>query len=907
MIEAEAVARWAAAARDRPEWVLWGKAQPGETQPAPAHPLLCHMLDVGLIARRMLDDIVPWCTVRRLADTLRMNREDAVRWLSFLVALHDLGKASPAFQIKAPSMRPALERSGLDLDPPLNPRFHGAIGVQWISHELQRLGLDPLAGLRFARAVAAHHGEFPPDAVAIDRPGAREAGRSPAWSSARTRIVDNLVRVTGARDAPLPAPEAAEDHAFIVLLAGLTAVADWIGSMAEVFRYEFPPDSLETYAAAAAVRATGALERAAMGAPFPGSNRTFTELFAGFGFDRPWPLHQAAAQLCAGLDRPALVIVEAPMGEGKTEAGLLVAEHSAYRNGHSGLFIGLPTQATANQMLGRIERFLELAHPGVHANLHLAHGGAALVERYARLIQAVYDPDGTGDVRAERWFVDKKRALLASHAVGTIDQALLGVLRTPHGFVRLFGLAGKTVVLDEVHAYDTYTSTLLERLVAWLGAMGATVVLLSATLPSQRRQRLLHAFGARSGSPSETAYPRISVTTGDAVEEHAFGSLRPRLVVQVERQPDDVERTARRLAESVRDGGCAGWICNTVARAQAAYRALRSLEGSHALPADTVLLLLHARLLHSDRTKREVELERFLGRKGARPMRAIVVGTQVLEQSLDVDFDLLATDAAPADLVLQRAGRLHRHERSRPPHLTQPRLLLVLPEGGPLDAPLRDVAGIYVEVAMRRTLLAFSTRTQLALPDDIEPLVEEVYSLPDPPEHAAKLAPSRKRYEEEMREEEVAARTRALPWPTIPDDPFGQFGIPLRDDDDPTLADELRAVTRLADPSVEVVCLHRRGGSTYLDATCTHEINLAAELDRPGLRAFLENGMRISTRGLVQAIYREEPPAPWKKSGLMRHRRVLLLEERVASIAGFRLELDKELGLVINREGGVSE
>jgi CRISPR-associated endonuclease/helicase Cas3 len=383
----DAVSCWSAAARGRPEWVLWGKAQPGEDQPAPAHPLLCHMLDVALVARRMLEDVSPRAAVRRLTETMQLPWEHTLSWITFFVALHDLGKASPAFQVKAPPMWPALNAIGFDLDPPQNPRYHGAIGVQWIAEALHGCGVDRLASVRFARAVAAHHGQFPSNAEALDPASGREAGRHPAWSNARREIVTALARVLGTQHAPTPSTRAANDHAFILLVAGLTAVADWIGSMSEVFTYQFPPDALEEYLDTAALRADQALERAAMGPPFPGSTRSFAELFAGFGFGQPWPLHQTAERVCTELDGPALIIVEAPMGEGKTEAALLIAEHSAHRNGHSGFFVGLPTQATANQMLGRVERFLERAHSGIRANLQLAHGGAALVERYQCLIR----------------------------------------------------------------------------------------------------------------------------------------------------------------------------------------------------------------------------------------------------------------------------------------------------------------------------------------------------------------------------------------------------------------------------------------------------------------------------------------------------------------------------------------
>src|SRR5690606_38955586 len=177
---------------------------------------------------------------------------------------------------------------------------------------------------------------------------------------------------------------------------------------------------------------------------------------------------------------PSLIIIESTMGDGKTEAALLITEALAPRLGQAGLYIGLPTQATANQMFCRVQGFLE-RNEAKRTNLQLVHGDAALSERFEGLKLRGICAEADANVVAETWFCRSKRSLLANHAVGTVDQGLLGVLQTRHGFVRLFGLAGKTVILDEVHAYDTYTSELLDRLVAWLSVLGTTVVVLSAT------------------------------------------------------------------------------------------------------------------------------------------------------------------------------------------------------------------------------------------------------------------------------------------------------------------------------------------------------------------------------------------------------------------------------------------
>jgi len=287
------------------------------------------------------------------------------------------------------------------------------------------------------------------------------------------------------------------DRTWFVLLAGVTCIADWVGSMVEFFPYQVPRQDLREYAEATQTRAQRALRAIGMGRTVGRGVPTFHQLFPGLD---PWPLHREADRVAREVCEPTLVVIEAPMGEGKTEAALLIAEAARSSCGSTGLFVGLPTQATANQMFRRVETHLRRVCSDQVAQLVLAHGEASLVEDFRKLVRGIYDQEAGGDVRAGAWFLRSKRALLANHAVGTVDQALIGVLRVKHGFVRLTGLAGKVVVLDEVHAYDTFTSTLLDRLVGWLAAMDCTVVILSATLPSNRRRQLLEAWHRGRGS-----------------------------------------------------------------------------------------------------------------------------------------------------------------------------------------------------------------------------------------------------------------------------------------------------------------------------------------------------------------------------------------------------------------------
>lgn len=887
---------WLDIAEGRPAWMLWGKARPASS--CPAHPLLCHMLDVAAVASRLLTSILPPALRQRFL-SVDPDARQALGTLLFVIALHDLGKATPAFQVKAGWAKKELGRRGFDLASRLGARHHGDIGFYFLYHELERRGAPPEAACGLARAVTAHHGQFPTDATLLDDPGGSEAGRAPAWQRAREALVAELANVFQI-DA-IATPEDL-DSAYVALLAGLTSVADWVGSMAEVFTYEPPQGSLETYWPRALARADRALELAGLRRPSTPHARSFVELFG----KTPWPLHRASETIAAGLSTPSLIIIEAPMGEGKTEAAMLLAEHAATLAGQNGLYIGLPTKATANQMFRRVQGFLDRSRSQQRSTLVLAHGEASLVEQFREISMAsIWDQgsDRTG-VAAERWFLSKKRTLLADFGVGTIDQALLAVMRTSHNFVRLYALAGKTVVLDEVHAYDTYTGTLLERLLEWLAAAGTTVILLSATLPSERRAALVRAY-QRGGQhkeiePPTVPYPRITVAAA-TTSVHGFEPRSASVEIRLERAPAELTTLAAQVAERVRAGGCVGWICNTVDRAQRATSLLQEL-----CPAVDARLLLHARLFPEERGRRETQLERWLGseaKAGERPRACIVVGTQVLEQSLDIDFDLLVTDLAPIDLVLQRAGRLWRHQRhDRSVAHPQPAIVVAMPSGPSATAPLDEVAAVYSELLVRRTMELLEGREQIILPDDIEPLVEHVYAGVVPDEEDPLYAPFLAHYGVVSDERKTAVQ-RLMPRPDGDDDVFADLRVQLEDTEDWRLHQELRAETRLGPPSVQLVCLERRGEQVVLGGGNAEPVDLVRPPDRELEERLVRRSISTSRASIVQALQADRASAPqaWKDSALLRYRRLVVFEAGRARVGNTELELDPELGLVIGQ------
>lgn len=893
-------------------WQLWGKAQTVlPHHEVEWHPLLCHLLDVTACAELLLRLLYPQRLTQR-AEALGLSEDDTLAWILFVVALHDLGKATPAFQSKCLPRAEALRTLGLDF--PQSSEPHGSISAILIPAELARFGCSPRLARGLGAAVGAHHGDFTRTEKLNnleDDPG-KVTGRALQWHELRTAMVDVLAAVTGVVDARtphLPTPESLRNGLFADL-AGLTTVADWLGSNADIFAFSAIPDApVSYYSEVARPRARAALREAGFRRPPKPVARTFRELFQR----SPWPLHEAIGHIAKNVEPGSLVIVEAPMGEGKTEAALLLYDNLASR-GAAGLYFALPTQATANQILGRIERYLARSFPGEAHGLHLVHGGAGLSHRYEELKQRAFctraidgAAQGTEDQGpiADAWFARSKRALLAPLAVGTIDQALLGVLRSKHHFLRLHGLAGKVVLVDEVHAYDTYTSQILARMCQWLRAIGSTVVLLSATLASTQRARLLGAYGI-DPAPLMAAYPRLTVVSDGQVRTVAFESRRKPVDVTVEWKEEANLFSA--LPEVLREGGCVAWIVNTVARSQAVYCALLEMRRCGELPADIELSLLHARFPFVDRQTRERHAEEAFGAPEVakeRPRAAVLVGTQVLEQSLDLDFDLMITDLAPIDLVLQRLGRLHRHERgARPEALSIRRVWIRLPDDADVDdgPKFAQSAYVYDESVLLRTWLALVDRLRITLPDDIEPLVEQVYTLTENNGNSAvsnrltQLDEARKN--EALRDASVAER-RELPAPTL-NNPFGDFSARF-DEEDPRIHQELRAVTRLGAESVNVIPVVTRNGHTVLAGDTAIELpHDAMRLDFSTVVAFARQTLSISHRTICLVLLSEAPPPCFQRSGHLRHHRLLHLNDaREADIGGIRVRLDKEFGLVI--------
>ncbi len=618
---------------------LWGKTTTNET----FHPALFHMIDVAQTARILMSHAGAW----RIQNAMRHSWGGAVwealeAWLPFVIALHDIGKISTPFQGQqttppAQMQHERLLREGFALGTDGDsPPSHSAISAWWLNTNLAILepGLGRATRYAVRDAAGGHHGWF---AKKLGDVGDYLERYEPfkEWQAYRLESYHLLRRVLGPQQGSVQdIGQPLRVRPATAALTGLTVIADWVASNTHYFSATMPTlMSAEEYTQHSADHARDALYEIGFtnqrpSAMYNGFQQTFTHI----AHVRDLQQRVDTLELPEPL-QPLLCVIEASTGEGKTEAALALQRRLAAVGASDEMYFGLPTMATSNQMFLRLSRFYDHVYAS-QGTVKLAHGQATLMETELRRLALMHKQDGDSDPTQRRsteyansherqleWFGSSKRALLAPLGVGTVDQIELTGLNVRHAMLRLFGLAGKVVIIDEVHAYDTYMSKILEHALCWLGSMGSHVILLSATLPTAQHRALARSYLSGLGMlaaeqiaiASVTDYPSIALYTASQtilLNPTAFRSqsLELRFI-----HDDDYAAQAQRLLDLTAGGGALARICNRVDDAQQIYVELQQ----RAIP-NVRLLLLHARYPLDRRQKLEEEIEQLLGKNTQR-------------------------------------------------------------------------------------------------------------------------------------------------------------------------------------------------------------------------------------------------------------------------------------------------
>lgn len=891
---------------------FWGKAD--RQNPKKTLPAIYHMIDVALVAEAIFEALPKAEKQALLSPFLNSSNPKAV--LFWLIALHDIGKLTPGFQYK-------LAERYLLLDINLFPKkdgcegFHGKSSFVILRHTFQScLSVGREAATALATSVASHHGVFEKTYDPHwEKQGQYGRGN---WQTVQRQAIEWLLQQFSLSWKDIQVDEEQLSTSWLVYMAGFCSVADWIGSDSTWFPYDvLDYNAVKTARKRAAEEAIEDLGLKSLS--LANSSFSFAQ---SFGFS-PNALQQQCLALRAKA--PKLCVIEAPMGGGKTEAALILAHSMAAEYQCAGLYVAMPTQASSNQLYDRITAWLTTLD-GVDASIqnHLLHANADLNLSYQAVQAGSIDGfENANNVAASQWFTGRKRGLLASCAVGTIDQLLMAGMRVKHNFVRLFALANKVVVLDEVHAVDAFQLELLCNLLGWLAQLGSPVILLSATLPDFMREKLFAAYNRQGLISTPTAqYPRLSLLHNTQVESIHIGELEAESrrylfesVVGIHHSV--VERIAANVLEEVAGAGGGVIVCivNTVQAAQQLFGLLNKAIGSAGdSDAQPETLLFHARFPLFQRLDIEAKIKEMLGankenRALPNPKRkhCILVGTQVLEQSLDYSGDRLHTELAPMDLLLQRAGRLHRHaanEQLMPSCFHKAVCKVYMPEVDSAGEKSADDIFGYANAKIYPPSLLEKTASYIAdaggslnvsLPEDIDTLVQAVYSADDLGVNDWHILDNY-----EKKQEAVIARQMLFDC-TEPD--VDEF---LEDYNSP-YDDNLHITTRLAMPSVSLVLLvpSVEGWRTACDGELiVFENHADAEL----IRRFKQSSVAISNQKWVSHFgdsyqcefwQQNSHKALWQKTSLLYGCVPVCLDSNLSYLAAGigKLVWDKQLGV----------
>ncbi len=719
----------------------WGKAQSDSTS---HHLLQFHCLDVVAVLTELLyvDEILR----KRVEGLARCAFGEILPILQFFASIHDIGKFSAGFQWKRADIaeqlgHPPYVRAG---DPP----HHTAAG--WWFYEKRIMGRkSELAQLAAWRTD--YHALLPLGMAAIGHHGAPVNGANttrndfPYSSESALSHVSEMAELFLPEEPPAIFGDEDRFRPLSWLFAGIMVVADWIGSSEEYFPYSADPMDAKDYFAKTQGQAHEAVRKCGLIHPSAALGRNFTSLLPQLKGYSPRPLQRYAMEDAVVDGGSQLHIFEDLTGCGKTEAALLCAHAIMEQGGCSGLYVGLPTMATANAMYHRLaDTYRALFDDsGETPSLMLAHGQRNIEDAFLQTIALEGDAaprmGERGDVTCSQWLADnRKKALLAPCGAGTLDQALLAVLPARHQSLRLAGLSRTVLIADEVHSYDLYTGELLATLLTFIAAMGSSAILLTATLPQSLRLKLVQAFqrGLGSGvsqSMDKDDFPLATRVDGSGVvtESPIPGGDGSGKTTAVELVYDE-RAMFEALVSASTAGACACWVRNTVDQA---IDTAGRLVADYGLSPDKVILC-HARFAMCDRLESEKEILRRFGKNSTPEDRAgyVLVGSQVLEQSLDYDVDLMLSDLAPMDALIQRAGRCHRHTRERPDGYADPRLKVLSPE--PMEDPAADWYGallgkaqfVYRKQALLwRTARLLREKERITLPSDARALMEGAY------------------------------------------------------------------------------------------------------------------------------------------------------------------------------------
>ncbi len=702
---------------------IWAKS-------APFQSIIAHSFNTAAVARGLLTEgtlhpVLSDLSLWIFRDQSEEHKDAARSLMEYLAALHDIGKIHPAFLITEDKkgVCELLESTQLVED------YHDEI--KSFRHEkysktiLERIWK---AKKRFENEDKNDSTvRYFSDLESLHHQGKSGQGREipdekvrGLWQRQQDVLEEVVFELFRPPSVTVNSKVTGHVSAICMQMLGTIILSDWLASSAAFSEEELKDgEDLSEYYFRLTEKSFSLIKGSRVLRTELPAGTFFPEIWTGIPREKMRSLQKVTEELMADEKKPLLFIIEAPMGEGKTEAGTYAAFQMGRYYRKEGFYIAMPTSATADQMYHRMRDLMKSLFPD--KEVRLLHSLAWLTDRDTR-------EEGEFDLEdrecAMKWTQPLRRGLLEGYSVGTIDQALMAALYVKYGAVRLLGIGCKTLILDEVHAYDAYMEDILIKLLAWCRELRVPVVILSATLPNVTKKEILKVYGIEY-QKEEKEYPAVTSVFEDgkyATTRIPDVSSKKTVQIELARELNIMEAVSLRAVRMVEKGGCVCVLVNTVGTAQKLYETIKRNK-----PEELRLYLFHAAYAVRRRQQIEEEIVRLFGKdKTERPAKAILIATQVVEQSIDVDFDSIITEIAPIDLLLQRMGRIFRHDDTpRPSSCMFPRMTVLIPEEG-ADYGLSGI--VYPRILLDMTWQYLTLHSQIHCPESIQEAVESVYA-----------------------------------------------------------------------------------------------------------------------------------------------------------------------------------
>lgn len=677
---------------------IWAKTSPKKS-------LINHMLETGIVAGCLTDtNGICHPVLNRMSEITGFDSDTLLAKIVFICAIHDIGKIHPTFQGRDEETLEILKQEGLN-QVSFDTRFRHE---QYGANIFNRLSVDD-ADMKnsdiISQIIRMHHQKEQKKNSDIDIIKIDDKEKAKKWRHIQNEIYDYVKNIFRFDNLNLINKNISKSKLFVVqnAILGIMITSDWIASNSYVFdnqQYKNVDEFLES-------RKTQALRFLNNEGLIRQQIPVMQNFMSAFGFNGR-PVQNDVEKIVHKNDIKCMLI-ESDCGSGKTEAALYAAAVLGNRSGLSGIYMGLPTGVSAEAIQDRVDEFL-------------TSRGMRNTKLYTSKSMLLREPD-----KQPVWTDMSRQRLLASSAVGTVDQVMTAARLVRFESVRMDGLASKVLIIDEIHAYDAYMLAVIKDLLKICGELDVPVIMLSATLPISTKNDLLGVLGD-GDIELHNGYPVISyVTKNGRVHEHVSRQYMPDKKISCELLPilNDNDKIALYAVDAVKDGGCECVIMNTVADAICVYDKIKKNKKN-----DCKIILYHSRMTINARDKTSRKILAMCGKdRTKRPERVIIVGTQVLEQSLDIDVDYMITAICPIDLLFQRIGRYHRHgdEGTIREHVVVANTVQVL-----IPATLSSYGGteyVYEKCYLDATIDAIREHNgHLLIPSGMPDMINYVYS-----------------------------------------------------------------------------------------------------------------------------------------------------------------------------------